>query len=154
MYKIKNISRQKDYSAMNYYIDAYEFTNWVTNELADKIKDSEFLKISDDNNPEDPNSAFSAERRKVIKDAVQGTLDTSIMQYIKVSGEDGLKIIHLSEKDWDEVLRNASMIAFFEGIPIGLKYYNNYAIATSTTNNEFVNKDEIYFSIARRPILS
>ena len=152
--KIKDISRKYDYSAMNYYIEAYEFTDFVTNKLADEIEGGDFLKISESNNPEDPNSAFASERREVIKNAVQGTLDTSVLQYIKESGQDGLKIIHLSETDWDEILRNASIITFFEGVPIGLKYYNNYAIATSTTNNEFINKDEIYFEIERRRILS
>jgi len=141
---VKDISRIKDYSAMNYYIDANEFTEWAGSLGITS------LEISADNNPENSDSPFAGERREVIKNAVQGTLDTSIMQYIKISGEDGLKIIHLSETDWDEVLRNASIIAFFEGVPIGLKYYNNYAIATSTTNNEFINKNEIYFNIERR----
>ena len=31
-------------------------------------------------------------------------------------------------------------------MPIGLKYYNNYAIATSTLNKEFVDPDELYFA--------
>lgn len=148
--KISSLKRYEDCSSKNYYTDAIHFTHWVNTNLSNKITDDQgnlFLEINSSNNPEDETSLFAGERREVIKTRVQDTLDTSIMQYIKVSGEEGLKVIQISEEDWDQVVRNVSMISFFQGVPIGLKYYNNYAIATSTTNNEFINKDEIYFCI-------
>lgn len=48
--------------------------------------------------------------------------------------------------EWERALKNVSIIAFMQGIPIGLKYYNNYVIATSTLNKEYVDPSEIYFS--------
>lgn len=52
----------------------------------------------------------------------------------------------LTEEDWDHIYRNVSIITFLQNIPIGLKYYNNYTIATSTENKEFTNPDEIYLT--------
>jgi len=52
----------------------------------------------------------------------------------------------LTEDDWELMLTNVSITTFVQNIPIGLKYYNNYTVATSTNNNEFVNKDGIYLS--------
>lgn len=56
------------------------------------------------------------------------------------------KLPELSESDWDQILTNTSIITFVQGIPIGLKYYNNYAIATSTSNKEYVDPNEIYMN--------
>jgi len=52
----------------------------------------------------------------------------------------------LSDSDWKQIFSNISLVTFFQGVPIGLKYYNNYAIATSTTNREYVDPGELYFS--------
>jgi len=144
--EVKGVEKTKDCSAINYYIDSYAFTKWVENNLARK-EGFEFLKVSNENNPEEENSLFATERRKVIKKVVQDSLNTSITQYAKETTGYDYKVIQLSESDWDKILRNISMITFFEGVPIGLKYYNSYAIATSTTNNEYINKDEIYFTV-------
>lgn len=56
------------------------------------------------------------------------------------------KLPELSETDWDQILTNTSIITFLQGVPIGLKYYNNYAIATSTSNKEYVDPNEIYIN--------
>ncbi len=144
--KVENLPRYEDCSAINYYVDAYEFTEWVKDKVVGT--DLQFLEISETNDPE-KESAFAEEKREVIKKCVQETLNTSITQYAKQTDGYQFRLTQLSETDWDQLLRNASITAFFQGVPIGLKYYNNYAIATSTTNKEFINKDEIYFSIER-----
>lgn len=56
------------------------------------------------------------------------------------------RLPQLSYDEWEQALSNISIIAFMQGMPIGLKYYNNYAIATSTLNKEFVDPDELYFA--------
>ena len=56
------------------------------------------------------------------------------------------KLPKLTETDWDQILRNVSIITFIQNIPIGMKYYNNYAIATSTMNKEYVDPEEIYLN--------
>lgn len=148
--KLGGLKRYEDCSAVNYYVDAYEFTTYA------KDLGLNHLDINENNNPEDESSEFAKSKREVITENVQKTIDTFITQYSEKTdsqlGQIGTKnrLIQIKATDWDQILRNTSIITFFEGIPIGLKYYNSYAIAVSTTNNEFINKDEIYFTVERR----
>lgn len=158
--KVEGLKIYEDCSAINYYVDAYAFTEYAKSlNLQDDNGDNgqKFLNIDEDNNPEDDTienlSKFNSEKRNVISQNVQSTIDAYIIQYLKETDTqlgqkigDKYKLIQIKDTDWDQILRNASMITFFEGIPIGLKYYNSYAIAVSTTNNEFINKNEIYFT--------
>ncbi len=92
---------------------------------------------------ENPISDFNQERREVIKKAIVDNLNQAIISYSKNSpGEYQLPV--LSETDWDLILSNVSLVTFLQNIPIGTKYYNNYAIATSTENKDYVDPNEIY----------
>ena len=51
----------------------------------------------------------------------------------------------IQENEWDRILSNVSVVTFLQGVPIGFKTYNNYAIVTSSTNQEYVTDDNIYF---------
>lgn len=159
------IDIKEDVSSINYYVESYCFTDWVIKNLGDitigdmqelkSIEDEEDISygdeestifaISKDNNPEKEDSVFFEHKREIIKQTLISNLNQSITSYSRNSkGE--YKLPELSETDWDQVLRNVSIITFVQGIPIGLKYYNNYAIATSTANKEYVNPDEIYLN--------
>lgn len=147
-----------DYSAVNYYVESYVFTKWVTDKLVpyvepnikrtEQLQDLKFLKISEENDP-DPatseDSAFEDHKRKVIKKVVKSNLNQAITSY-SGTGAGEFYLPELSETDWDQILKNTSMIAFLQNIPIGMKYYNNYAIATSTVNKEYVDPNEIYLN--------
>lgn len=63
---------------------------------------------------------------------------------VKVHGKFRLPV--LTDSDWEDVFSNISLITFFQGVPIGVKEYNNYSIASSTTNREYVKPEELYFS--------
>lgn len=63
----------------------------------------------------------------------------------KNNSSSDFKMPELSETDWEQILSNVSIVTFMQGVPIGMKYYNNYAIATSTNNKEYVDPNEIYF---------
>ena len=63
---------------------------------------------------------------------------------VKVHGKFRLPV--LTDSDWENVFSNISLITFFQGVPIGVKEYNNYSIASSTTNREYVKPEELYFS--------
>ncbi|MBO4815762.1 MAG: hypothetical protein J5507_02265 [Clostridia bacterium] len=148
-----------DYSAINYCVESYVFTSWFNNLNLKVYKidedgnfttetDSKPLNINNNNNP-DPeaensqDSAFYNHKREVIKNVLNSSLNQAITSYSgRKAGE--YKLPKLTETDWDQVLRNVSIISFVQNIPIGLKYYNNYAIATSTVNKEFVDPNEIY----------
>ena len=156
----------RDFSSISYYVEAYAFTNWVNQNLANKnfkqvdieynnennkyemsLKDipSNTFRIDENNDPENIYSIIVEHKREIMKNKVIGNLNLSISNYNR-SGTYGFKLPILTEKDWEQVFSNISLITFFQGIPIGLKYYNNYAIATSTTNREYVDPGELLFS--------
>lgn len=51
----------------------------------------------------------------------------------------------LTEEDWDKLLSEISVIGFLQGLPLGLKYYNNYSIVTNTRNRENITEESMYF---------
>ena len=154
----------KDYSAINYYVESYAFTNWVKQNLGGQIENQRTIydaetqqyentvetlngifNISQTNDPEDAQSPIVQHKREVMIDNINMNLNLSISNYNR-NGIYDFKLPVLSYSDWEQVFSNISLITFFQGVPIGLKYYNNYAIATSTTNREYVDPYEIYFS--------
>lgn len=155
----------RDYSAISYYSEAYAFTNWAKQNLSgvkqvkynEETKTNEIVpieiggttvdifNITQTNNPEDDNSPIVQHKNEVMKYNVETNLNLSISNYNR-SGKYDFRLPVLSANDWEQVFSNISLITFFQGVPIGLKYYNNYAIATSTANREYVDPDEIYFS--------
>lgn len=153
---INGIDIKEDVSSINYYVEAYAFTIWVNNNLGsitvgdmqgDKNGISIKGKIFDANSdPEDESSTFAQHKREIIKQVVISSLNQSITSYSRNS-KGTYRLPVLTETDWDQILRNVSIIAFVQNVPIGLKYYNNYAIATSTSNKEYVDPDEIYLNV-------
>lgn len=146
------IGLTNDVSAINYYTESYAFSKWVYEKLGnievanmkDKTKQITIEgKVFEDIESED--SIFNLHKREVIKQSVISNLNQAITGYSRNS-EGNFYLPVLSETDWDQILTNVSIITFVQNIPIGMKYYNNYAIATSTSNKEYVDPDEIYLS--------
>lgn len=152
----------RDFSAINYYVEAYAFTNWVKQNLGNKTMEivqkkvdndisnpitleTNIFNISQTNDPEEETSEIVQHKKEVMRDTVTTNLNLAISNY-NGPGELTYKLPQLTESDWEQLFSNISLITFFQGIPIGLKTYNNYAIATSTTNREYVDPGEIYFS--------
>lgn len=152
----------RDFSAINYYVEAYAFTNWVKQNLGNRNLEMvqkksnnaienpitlsfNIFKISATNDPEDETSEIVQHKKEVMRDAVTTNLNLAISNY-NGPGESTYKLPQLTESDWEQLFSNISLITFFQGVPIGLKTYNNYAIATSTTNREYVDPGELYFS--------
>ena len=94
-------------------------------------------------------SIFEAERYTVLKDTLQSSLNTAIGNYNLISQATGslynFKMPVLSDTDWDTALSNFSMITFLQGINIGNKYYNNYAVTASFSNSYYVPENEMCF---------
>lgn len=136
------IDIKEDTSSINYYVESEIFSKWVKSKL------SNIPEISSDDNPENEDSVFNMHKREVIKEALISDLNQAITAYSRnPEGEyREYQLPVLTERDWDQILRNVSITTFVQGIPIGMKTYNNYAVATSTTNKEYVNPDEIYLN--------
>lgn len=150
----------KDYSAISYYVEAYAFTNWTRQNLKGvKVYNSEtknyenimvegnienIFDITSSNDPEKETSPIVIHKEEIMKKNIITNLNLAISNYSR--GEYEYKLPELTERDWQQVFNNISIITFFQGIQIGLKTYNNYAIATSTVNREYVDPEEIYLS--------
>lgn len=157
---VSTIKITKDVSARNYYYESKRFTKWVSDNLKDitignmqNVEDkskygdtsSQIFNISSKNDPEDEGSIFNMHKKEVIRQSLIRDLNQAITSYSRNAKGD-YQLPMLTDTDWDHIFRNVSIITFVQNIPIGMKYYNNYAVATSTSNKEYVNPDEIYLS--------
>lgn len=177
--------KDKDFSAINYCVESYVFTQWVKNNLSDITvgnmqvvtknnntkplssltsdeqkyyeynnvdSGTQIFSIDQNNNP-DPendtayaNSILAQHKKDVIINTIEKNLAQATAQAQEMNVNYEYRLPQLSYEEWEQALSNISIIAFMQGMPIGLKYYNNYAIATSTLNKEYLDPDEIYFS--------
>jgi hypothetical protein len=179
------VEKDKDFSAINYCVESYVFTKWVTKNLGsitvgdmqistgnsinslknitsaeqqyygqyNNVDDSaKIFEISEDNNPDPENDTAYAEsvlaqhKKDIIINTIEKNLSQATAQAQGMNPNYEYRLPQLSYDEWEQALSNISIIAFMQGMPIGLKYYNNYAIATSTLNKEFVDPDELYFA--------
>lgn len=157
-----------DYSAINYCVESYVFTKWVTNNLNDievsNLKspnggqynnvesNKKIFEISNTNNPDPENdeayatSVLAQHKKDVIINTLEKNLAQAQAQAQEMNPNYEYRLPQLTYDEWEQALSNISIIAYMQGMPIGLKYYNNYTIATSTLNKEYVDPDELYFA--------
>lgn len=167
------VKNEQDFSAINYCVESYVFTQWVTKNLGNITvgdmqsgdmqsltegqynnvdKNANIFEISKDNNPDPENddayakSVLAQHKKDIIINTIEKNLSQATAQAQKMNPNYEYRLPQLSYDEWEQALSNISIIAFMQGMPIGLKYYNNYAIATSTLNKEFVDPDELYFA--------
>lgn len=163
-----NVNKNEDYSAINYCVESYVFTQWVTKNLGNitvdnmisttegqynNVESEKYIfRINENNNP-DPendtayaNSVLAQHKKDIIINTIEKNLSQATAQAQGMNPNYEYRLPQLSYDEWEQALSNISIIAFMQGMPIGLKYYNNYAIATSTLNKEFVDPDELYFA--------
>lgn len=151
-------------SAIKYYDEAKEFSNWITNNLRDitaaDAVDSEgnaitdfasdtgndkIFEISNNNNPLQSSSTFNEHRMNVIRKSIETNLYTSIKTFSEhtvIGYEFGMP--RISEIEWEKITNNITMVSFLQGIPIGGKVYNDYCVVSNDSNKESVNNNSIY----------
>ena len=160
-----------DDSAIRYYNENMEFTEWVTENLGQTITSSDLqeavtasgsgelknqvmpneyiFNLNPNNDPERDNSSFTQHKRQIIRYSIQNNLQSAIATYNENSRKMGsnynFKMPILTEEDWDKLLSEISVIGFLQGLPLGLKYYNNYSIVTNTKNRENITEESMYF---------
>lgn len=142
-------TEEKDKSAKSYQTEANSFSSvWsnILNEISDNSLQAA-LTIDSNNDPEDPDSAFSIHRNKIIQSTIQSNLDTAIAAYANRQAitTTKFKMPKLLETDWQKIYSNVSVITFLQGINIGLTEYNNYCVLNSTNHTEYPNPNSFYF---------
>ena len=161
-YDQSNVFKEENDSAIKYYQDARDFTNWVrtnlgdlssanavdsvTGEKIDSFGNYEIFSSESDKSIEDPDSNFNQQRQAVIRYSIEKNLSVAIANYNRYSGETSanFQMPKLQEDEWEKIINNISIISFMQGISIGGKVYNGYSIVTNTVNEEVVNTDSIY----------
>ena len=157
-------------SAFDYYNEAYKFSRWVVDESKlDEITQNNLLKfedststINDDktylaenvdgkmfipsetNNPMLSESAFNNHRLAVIRKSIETTLSVVIDNYEARNTLYDFAMPKLTDDDWYKILNNISLTSFLQGMSIGFRYYNNYAIVTNNINKEVIKPENIY----------
>ncbi len=151
-------------SAAEYYINAYEFSNWLNSNIGnikqshaidtngDNITnfnsntgDEEIFSFSAKNNPLLEGSTFNEHRMSVIRKSIETNLSSAIANYnVGTGGTYKFEMPILKEEDWEKLLNNISMSVFMQGLPIKSKFFNSYCVITNDKNEEVVTQDSIY----------
>ena len=100
---------------------------------------------NESNDPESEESDFYTHKRFVIKNSITYNLILSMLVYTEESRTVEFNMPVFQDSEWDIILNNISIVSFMEGFKCGLKYFNNYAIVTSTNNEISVTDNEIYY---------
>lgn len=95
--------------------------------------------------PENGESIFYEHKRNVIQNSINYNLAVAMLSYSQMASMREYNMPIFSETEWDIILNNVSVVTFMQGLNCGLKYYNNYAIATSVNNEITVTTNEIYY---------
>lgn len=166
----KNI-KITDPVAIQYYEAAKNFTNWINTqnfkggktiaalvtpenavdangEAYEQFSNdsTKILNVTGDNDPENNDSAFNKHKREAMVQSIQSNLNNAIYVYdLHTTASHNFRMPVLTQEDWDKILTNVNIVTFMQGMPVGTKTYNNYAIVTSTKNKQFVDKDLLYY---------
>lgn len=155
-------------SAFDYYKEAKEFSEWViehlgnitqantlkvedgitpigndTAYLAENTGDEKIFLASETNDPMLAESAFNNHRLAIIRKSIETNMNTVISNYRATTLYDYAMPV-MSDDDWYKILNNVSMVTFLQGMTIGFRYYNNYAIITNNVNKEVIKPENIY----------
>lgn len=160
---IKAIEKNK--SAYLYYKEAFEFTKKIRNDykLNDlNSKDACYSKngniehfsnfgnykiFGNDKDIQDSDSDFNQHRKVVIRQTIETNLSAAIAGFSEYSEKDiQFAMPKISEEDWETIENNVSVIGFLQGLDIGTKKYNGYAVSANTTTKEFVDENSIYIA--------
>lgn len=153
-------------SALEYYISAYKFSNWIKNNLKDlTMKDAydkngnpikfETNQTGDDkifdfndttNHPEHSESTFNTHRMAVIRNSIESNLLSAIANYNQfINTNYDYRMPKIKDIDWEKITNEMSMTTFLQGIPIKNKFFNSYCTISNNQNKEFVSKSSIIF---------
>lgn len=165
---------QKNKDAYLYYKEAYDFTKMVREnfKLYD-LKSSDAVDLQGNSIPnfgnytifgkkgtgiadnitatdgdhyiQDSDSAFNQHRKAVIRYTIETNLEAAIAGFSGLSSQSiEYAMPKISEEDWETVENNVSVIGFLQGLDIGTKKYNGYAVVANTLTSEYVDENSIY----------
>lgn len=82
----------------------------------------------------DNKESFEMQRRSTIVDSIQNDLAHVINKHNEYASKNGISYMftlpYIPEEDWTNTINDIGIISFIQGIPIGEKFYNNYAFGS------------------------
>ena len=123
------------------YIDSE--TGEVVNYLSEDTGNTKIFNFDSENDPLLSSSAFNNHRLAIIRKTIEKSLNTVISNYHTTTLYDYAMPV-ISDDDWYRITNNVSMVTFMQGMSIGYRYYNNYAIITNNINKEVIKPENIY----------
>lgn len=93
---------------------------------------------------QDSDSDFNQHRAAVIRYTIETNLTAAIAGFSEYSDQLEFAMPKISETNWDIIENNVCIIGFLQGLDIGTKKYNGYAVVANTTTEEYVDEDAIY----------
>ena len=144
-------------SAYLYYKESFEFTQWVKNNLGGLSKANiiesenysgyEFQNVGNifDGDIEYSNSNFNKHRADVIRAVITTNLSSAISGFKKYTNSESEFIMpKISETDWELLENNVCIATFMQGLKVGDKTYNSYAVIPNNFTKEYVDENDIY----------
>ncbi len=93
---------------------------------------------------EDSSSPFNQHRKAVIRYVIETTLSSAIASYSSSAQNSNFVMPKISETDWEIIQEDVCAISFLQGMSIGSKKYNGYAVVANTLTKEYVGENDIY----------
>ena len=92
------------------------------------------------------NSNFNRHRADVIRAVITTNLSTAISSYGVYTNSKDIEYLmpKISDRDWELLENNICIATFLQGMKVGDKTYNNYAVIPNNFNKEYVDEDDIY----------
>lgn len=122
---------KKDETKEDFQFESYEFadTGYIFNGN---------IQYSDSN--------FNRHRSDVIRAVITTNLSTAISGYKKYSSAQNVDFFmpKISESDWELLENNICIATFLQGMKVGDKTYNNYAVIANNFTKEYVDENDIY----------
>ena len=127
--------------------DNLDYVNQTTGErveyLSENTGNENIFDVGSDNDPMLSGSTFNNHRLAIIRKTIETSLNTVISNY-HTTGTYEYAMPVISDDDWYRITNNVSMVTFMQGMTIGFRYYNNYAVITNNINKEVVKPENIY----------
>ena len=92
---------------------------------------------------ESSSSNFNQHRKAVIRNVIETNLSAAISSFSSSKSSNFL-MPKISETDWETIENDVCAISFLQGMSIGGKRYNGYAVVANTLTKEYVDENDIY----------
>ncbi|USB34911.1 hypothetical protein [Paenibacillus sp. YPG26] len=112
---------------LDHYVTVYDaaYGKWLDGPLAEISEVSSVPLL-------DHEDVYEAKRRTVIVQSIEEDLEKTINRHNMYTSKLGMAyqftLPDISGEDWNNTLDDIGIMLFLQGIPVGDKYYNNYAL--------------------------